>query len=344
MEDLRLGLLGCGRVAQRIHLPLLRRIPKVRVAALADVDPGHLDRARQAAPGCVTHDTAESLFAQTELDAVLIALPSDQHAQAAEQALQQGLHVYVEKPLALDLDQADGLVEAARRSDRTFRVGLNYRFHPAVRELRRTLRAGALGAVLGVQTVFASPSRGLPEWKCRRATGGGVLLDLGVHHFDLLTFLLEARPREIAASLRSREAEQDFAQVTLRFDEVDAQVMVSIGAAEMDRIEVLGTAGRLRLDRFASPVLSWSPERRDHSLGGRLRELGGSSVGLRSSVARVLRPRREPSYEIALREFVQAALGGPSADEAPTAQVGRDALALVLAAEEAAASGRPVSL
>lgn len=344
MDPLRIGLLGCGRVAQRIHLPILRRMGSARVTALADVNRENLARARDLVPECETYGSAEALFTHPNLDAVLIALPSGQHARAARTAIQSGLHVYVEKPLALGLEEADEVIAAASVGSRTLRVGLNYRFLPAIRELRRSIRDGELGAVIGVQTCFASPSRTLPEWKRHRASGGGALLDLGVHHLDLLTFLLEEAPTEVMAHVRSRDAEQDVAEVTLRFDRIDAQVLVALGAAQTDRIEVLGTAGRARWDRFvSSPIVSF-PVQRDHSLAGRFRECLRGVAPLYSSLTHLVRPRREPSYEAALKEFVEAARGGAGDPHAATAEVGRAALALVLAAEEAAACGRAVAL
>lgn len=343
MAALRIGIVGCGRVAQRVHLPALRGISTARLVALADMDADALERAARLSPGCSRHSDLDSMLQEADLDAVLVALPSGAHARAVRTAMRQNLDVYVEKPMALDLGEADRIVEDVRARDLTLRVGLNYRFHPQLRELREAICGGHLGTIIGVQTCFASPSPELPQWKQRRATGGGALLDLAVHHFDLLTLLLDAAPEEITARTWSRQSEQDGASASLRFGAVSAQVLVSLGAAQTDRIEVLGTKARAVWDRSSAVALKFYPRRWDHSLSGRVRRMGREFTALRSSLTRVVRPRPEPSYARALREFVEASRGAPADEFAPTARVGRDALALVLAAERSAASGRSVS-
>ena len=135
-EPLRIGIVGCGFVADHRHLPTLSKMPEATVVALCDSDPAALARVgdrwgigrRHADPRALTEDAS--------VEAVAVLVPAAGHAAVVIAALEAGRHVMVEKPLALTLDDADLMLEAAGASAGRVMVGFNERWHRLVREAR----------------------------------------------------------------------------------------------------------------------------------------------------------------------------------------------------------------
>jgi predicted dehydrogenase len=339
---LRVGIAGCGLVATQVHLPVLARQRDVRLVGLAEVDLARRAAAARRLPGVRAHAAYDDLISQPDVDAVVVALPSALHAQAALDALRQGKHVYVEKPLATDLRAARCVVDAWRQTRLVGMVGFNYRFNPLYQSARRKLAAGAIGPPVAVRSVFSTtPTTAAHAWKASRATGGGVLLDLGSHHLDLIPFLLGARVCEVYARTRAGSAEADTAGVDLRLASgVVAQCLFSWSSVEEDRVEVYGQKGKLTIDRAASvePRIT-GPTRRL----GRVSDLAEALrfASRPGYLVRKLRsPLAEPSYAVALGRFVAAARTGTPA--APDLDDGYWSLAVVIAAEESVRRGESV--
>ena len=108
-----------------------------RITALADTDERRLADAHRFAPQAATHTDYVQLLDQTTVDAVFICLPTDLHAVAAQAALCAGKHVYLEKPIASNLDEARLVLETARRGDVITMIGFNYRYNPIYTAVRR---------------------------------------------------------------------------------------------------------------------------------------------------------------------------------------------------------------
>jgi len=199
---LALGIIGSGAVVRERHLPALARVPEIDVVAIADVDAAraHAVAAEWSVPHA--YGDAEELLAHAGVDAVAICTPPRAHAVLAVAALEAGKAVLVEKPLALSLDDADRIVDAARAAGTVAAVGFNLRGHRLVRRARALVRRGELGAVAAVRTVFSDPLLArpdLPAWRTSPADGGGGFFDRLVHHFDLWRFLLDDEVEQVAA-------------------------------------------------------------------------------------------------------------------------------------------------
>src|SRR3982751_1077558 len=266
--SVRLGILGCGSIARAAHLRSLARVPGGHVIALADTTPANLDAARPPPPGARAVADYGDVLAMPDVDAVIIALPPALHASAAMAALNHGKHVYVEKPLATSVDDATRVLEASRRSGLIAMMGFNYRHNPLVQRARSAIGGGAVGTPVSVRTVFTTPARAIPTWKQQRESGGGVLLDLAVHHIDLIRFLLDTEVAHVSADVRSSQSEHDTATLQLGLTNgCLAQVMCSLGTIDDDRIEVHGSAGRLTIDRYRSLRVEVMPASASGMLG-----------------------------------------------------------------------------
>lgn len=338
MSDLpRVAVLGAGRIARMFHLPALARLG-ASVAVVADPDVHARQEAGRVRPDARLVDDWRDAVAASDVEAVVVCLPSHLHVEAASAAFDAGRHVYVEKPLALDIDGAQRVERAWRRSGRTGAVGFNFRFQPLVVDARRRIAAGELGRLVAVRALVCSPPRDLPGWKRRRRTGGGALLDLAVHHLDLAAHLTDRRVVEVAAHVRSVATDGDTAALTLTLEGgLDAQVLASSSSRQTDAVEVLGDRATLWFDRFRSDRVEIAPavhgdDRRARARAGR-REAGGA---LRR-VVRTVAPAPEISYAASLGAFLRAAAAGiqPRPSIADGVRIAR----LVDAAERSVAAG-----
>jgi predicted dehydrogenase len=164
-----------------------------RLVHCADVD---LSRARYVAsssPGCLAGNDWRELLARADIDAVIVATPQDLHVEIARAAISAGIHVLVEKPAARHVDELLGLPQLAAEHDVRVRVGFNLRYHRAFQQARRLVDSGILGPLLFMRARYGHGGRlGLAdEWRAQpQRSGGGELIDQGVHLIDLARWFL----------------------------------------------------------------------------------------------------------------------------------------------------------
>lgn len=199
-SKLRIGLVGLGDIAVRAHLPAIAGEPRAALVAVADTDS---DRLALAPQGIRTTTDADSVFADPEVDAVVIASPPSATAALVRAALEAGKHVLAEKPIALSLAQAAEVRDAPGAAER-LQIGLTYRHHPAVDRLRELVTTGALGRPLLIRAAISderADPEGDPSGYARRLRSlerlPPVVSD-GVHACDRLNYLLGEAPVEVA--------------------------------------------------------------------------------------------------------------------------------------------------
>lgn len=343
MSALRIGLMGCGHIARLVHLPILTHLPDVQLVALAEVDPGCLKKALSFVPKAAPFDHYEKLLQMEEMDAVVICLPNNLHAEATTASLQRGKHVYLEKPLATSLKEGQKVLAAWQQAGTVGMMGFNYRFNPLYQAMRQHVSSGKFGNLIYARSVFSTPTRSLPEWKQSRQTGGGALLDLASHHIDLIRFVFNQEICEVSAEIGSLQTEDDQAILQLRLaDGLPIQAFFSISSVEEDGFEVYGQTGKLSANRYLSTEVEVNGPTLDLI---RLRQL---SRGLKALIHipylldKIRYPGCDLSYRKALAHFVTAARQNRPA--APDLYDGYRSLMIVEAAEESAKTGRMISL
>jgi len=187
----RLGFAGLGWIG-RNRLEAIAATGAAEIAAVADPRGCDLD------VPCL--DSFEELLTY-ELDGLVIATPSALHAEQAIAALERGLAVFCQKPLGRDAGETRAVVEAARVANRLLGVDLSYRCTDAARRLREEVRSGSLGRIYSVELVFHNaygPDK--PWFYDRKLSGGGCLIDLGVHLADLALWALDYQPTRVASA------------------------------------------------------------------------------------------------------------------------------------------------
>ena len=224
----RVALIGCGKITERLALPQLTRCPGAEVAALVDLDRRAAERlaAQFGLASCPIWTDWKAMLREADVDGVAINVPNVLHAEVAIAALQAGKHVLVEKPIALTLAEADAMIEAAGSRKRILMVEQTQRFDPAHEVAQELLRGGSLGAVTqlrgrighaGPEYWAGSPASWLIDPK---QSGGGALIDVGIHIVDLLRWLSGKSVRRIccqAKTLEKRMSVEDNASALLEF-------------------------------------------------------------------------------------------------------------------------------
>lgn len=224
----RLGFLGVGWIG-RHRMAALARSGLAEAVAMADRDRTALDLAADAVPGIAAVGDLAALL-DADLDGIVIATPSAQHAAQATAALERGVAVFCQKPLGRTAAEARAVADAARQADRLLGVDLSYRHLQATAAARRAIDHGELGEVYALDLAFHNaygPDK--PWFTDRRLSGGGCLIDLGTHLVDLALWLTGARTaavesarlltrgRPVGASPDGAEVE-DFALAQVRVD------------------------------------------------------------------------------------------------------------------------------
>jgi predicted dehydrogenase len=333
-------------VTQTRHLAALRRVRGVEAVALSDVDAARLSGVAERFGVARRYADWRGLVEDAGVDAVAVCAPPALHAPVALAALEAGKHVFVEKPLALTLEDCDLLAaRAARASGLKAAVGFNMRWHRLVRGAREVIARGELGRVKLVRTVFASGARAQPGragWRARRESGGGAIFELGTHHFDLVRFVLGREAREVYASCDEGD---ETSVVTLKI-EGGAQVSTALseGTCEGHELEFYGERGWLRVSCYRADGV----ERLEAGqYAGSLRARAGGLARSLRSLPRVLAQARKGgdylnSYAEEWRRFAEAVRG--QAEVCATLEDGRRALEIALAANESSRAGRAVGV
>lgn len=187
---IRLGFLGVGWIG-RHRMQAMLATGQVHAAALCDPDPDAVREAEALAPGALVVESLDAMLA-LDLDGVVIATPSALHAQQAIQALNDGCAVFCQKPLARNATEVAAVLDAARKADRALSVDLSYRHTAAVQAVRRQISEGALGKVFAADLTFHNAYGPGAGWFWDPVlSGGGCLIDLGVHLVDLALWMFD---------------------------------------------------------------------------------------------------------------------------------------------------------
>ncbi|MEM1212105.1 MAG: Gfo/Idh/MocA family oxidoreductase [Planctomycetota bacterium] len=332
-QNAKVGLMGCGRIAQFFHLSILGGTPGVRLTAIAEMSDELRSQAKAAAPDAEAYSDYKDLLADENVDAVVVCLPTGMHARAAIDAFEAGKHVYLEKPIGITMDEAAAVLAAEQASGKTGTIGFNYRFHPLHQQLKSRMASGEIGNLVGVRSCFCAEKRELPGWKQKRATGGGVLLDLGTHHADLARFLFDDEVVGVSGAVRGMNYEGDFGSMRMTLGSgLVWDGSFSSQASHTDTIEVLGDKGMLRLDRYAGSL-----ERSESTPGAGLGKRGKRAVaGVQELIKRTVSPAGEPSFKGALTAWAASLSSGGA--PVPLME-GMHSLSVVCAAERSAEEG-----
>jgi predicted dehydrogenase len=187
----RLGFLGVGWIGFR-RMAAIAESGLAEIAAIADPAEELVLKAAEHAPAAAQLRTLQDLL-EAGLDGVVIATPSALHAAQTVSALDRGLAVFCQKPLGRDTAEVRAAIDAAQRADRLLGVDLSYRFTEALQKIRALIQAGELGRIFAADLVFHNAYGPQKPWFYDpQQSGGGCVVDLGIHLVDAALWMLES--------------------------------------------------------------------------------------------------------------------------------------------------------
>ncbi|WP_438026216.1 oxidoreductase [Sorangium sp. So ce233] len=209
------GLIGYGLAGAVFHAPLIRSVPRLRLAAIATRREGQVMTDHS---GVAVHPTPEVLIAEPGIDLVVIASPNETHFPLARAALEAGKHVVVDKPFTNTSGEADELIALAARKGRLLSVFQNRRWDADFLTVRHCIEQGLLGEVASYEAHFDRFRPAIkPGWREQESPGSGILYDLGAHLIDQ-ALVLFGLPRAVTADVLAQRPEArtvDYFHLTL---------------------------------------------------------------------------------------------------------------------------------
>ena len=338
-----MGLIGAGRLGREVHLPCLRAIPKARVVAIAEPNTQARQLATAMMPGAKGYETAEELLADGQVEAVIIATPTATHAQLARHAFAAGKHVYLEKPIATTVEEGQSVIDAWRHSGRIGMVGFNYRLRPDYQRAAALVAANRLGRIKLVSVTFTTQSGRAQGWRDGNQAGGGVLLDLASHEFDLVHFVLGEPIARIQAFAYPQpdDAGQTIHVQASTASGVAIRGFFSSETTDAAGMEIVGSDGKLKIDRYAGLVVDQQGVSARGAIG-RIAAAFRNLTRIDHFARRHRAPWKEVSFGLALSRFVLAV--ADKNQHAPGIDAGFQSLSVVLAAQNSLATGQAVNV
>ena len=205
---IKIGILGCGKIAQVRHIPEYAANPDCQLVGFYNPTKSRAED-MAAKYGGLAYDTAEELLANPEIDAVSVCAANYAHAALSIQALKAGKHVLCEKPMATTLADCEAMVECAKKNGKFLMIGHNQRLAKAHMEAKRLIDEGLIGNVISFRTCFGhggpetwAIKPGKDTWFFDKSKAAmGVMADLGVHKTDLIQYLTGQRVVRTTARL-----------------------------------------------------------------------------------------------------------------------------------------------
>jgi len=297
-QPVRIGIIGCGAIAEGAHLPAVLSSPEVELAAISDLNAARLAylRRRYGLGPIMFRDYREVVG---HVDAVIVALPNHLHASVGVELLSNGIHVLCEKPLALTRHECEQLCQAARSTSSVLAVGFVARFFPCTELAKQLVESRFLGELRSFAYEFGTPGGWSPlsGYNLARSTcGGGVLVVSGSHVLDQMTYLFgdvdvishaDDSRGGIEANCRTWFA------ATVDDRPVRGQVVLSNTHRLPNRLRIVGEHGTLEVRREQTRSVTYLPAR--------------STLRHELTVAALPSPAAEPDYfQLQLRDFVNA--------------------------------------
>ncbi|WP_339272083.1 Gfo/Idh/MocA family oxidoreductase [Paenibacillus sp. FSL K6-1330] len=204
-KTLKIGIIGCGGIANGKHMPSLKKQAQAELVAFCDIA---LERAQKAAAeygveGAKVYTDFRELLQDGSIDVIHVCTPNDSHSEITVASLEAGKHVMCEKPMAKTVSEAKAMLDAAKRTGKKLTIGYNNRFRDDSMYLKEVCEEGELGEIY-YGKALAVRRRAVPTWGVfldEEKQGGGPLIDIGTHALDLTLWLMDNyKPKSVLGS------------------------------------------------------------------------------------------------------------------------------------------------
>ncbi|RJP77134.1 MAG: gfo/Idh/MocA family oxidoreductase [Desulfobacteraceae bacterium] len=346
---IRLGIIGCGRVAQERHLPALQQISDIQVTAVADVDKTRLNKLADQYKIQKRYHDYRYLLDLPDIDAVGVLTPTGSHLEIGLATLDAGKHMLLEKPLALNLAECDQLIAKSKESASCkVVVGFNNRWHRLVQQAGEFIQTGALGTIKAVNSVYTHSRSGdnAPDWHRKLSIGGGVSFNEAVHHFDLWHYLTGSRVEEIFSFSNDSSYYEDETHVTTArlSGGILATGIFTFKTSPTSEMEIYGDLGRLHLSLYKFDGLEFFPHTAyPGDIVDRLKKMVGTIGKLPQAIPNMRRGGDfTATFHGLWNHFVQCVTTDLPSECTP--EDGKRALKVSLGAVKSIGTGQPVRL
>jgi scyllo-inositol 2-dehydrogenase (NADP+) len=265
-RPVRFGLLAYGAIGEE-HSRAVQATPGLELAAVCDANPDRLRAAQELAPQAVPFADAEAMLDSGLIDVVVVSTPPNSHYSWARSALDRGIHVILEKPMALTADQCDDLMARAAAARLLLVVYQNRRYDADFVTLAQLIDSGEIGEVFQYDSFVGGFQEPCRYWHSDAAVSGGAIFDWGSHFLDQVLAVMPGSVAHVSGANHKRRwmhaTNADHAQVTVTFDDGRQATFVSsdLAAARKPKYYVLGTQGAVvgDWDARAEPAVADLP-------------------------------------------------------------------------------------
>lgn len=254
MSKIQFGVIGAGGIADRRTIPGMLKCDNAELIAVMGPNLERTELIRKKYNAKFAYTNIEDLLSNPEIDAVYIASPVDQHLAQAKRAADFGKHILLEKPLALNAKDAQALLDYCDTRNVRVAAGFMMRFGTCINEMKRAYECGKIGKLVSVYAQFTCWYPDIPgSWRQQKErSGGGALMDMGVHMIDLIHYVTGSKTQQVAAmhdTLAFHYTVDDSSNVMLRLENgalctVQSNFSIPDEASKW-RFELFGTKGRL---------------------------------------------------------------------------------------------------
>lgn len=205
MKKLKVGIIGCGGIANGKHMPSLAKLESVEMVAFCDIEKQRAEKAAEkfGTKDAIVYDDYQELLKDGSIDVVHVCTPNSSHCEISVASLEAGKHVMCEKPMAKTAEEARKMVETAKRTGKKLTIGYQNRFRDDSQYLHKVTSNGELGEIYYAKA-HAIRRRAVPTWGVfldEEKQGGGPLIDIGTHALDLTLWMMNNyRPQVVMGS------------------------------------------------------------------------------------------------------------------------------------------------
>ena len=333
-KDIKVGLLAYGAIGDE-HNKAIQATDGLTLHAVCDTNPERLEAALKISPDAQTFSDANEMLSNAQIDLVVVSTPPNSHYKWAKQALSLGLHVMLEKPMALTTQECDELMELAKNKNALLVVYQNRRYDLDYLTIKQQIEADQIGELFHYESFVGGYSKPCSYWHSDATVSGGAIFDWGSHFIDQIMSLVSSEVDFVSGLNQKRVWDHvtnaDHAQVSINFKGGLQAIFINsdLAAARKPKFYLLGTKGAL--------VGEW-----DESAEGSVADLPAIITLHRADGS------SEVISHVATKPYsFYASLVAYLNDATPmsiVASQSRDVVAIMQAAEESAlANGKPVS-
>ncbi|MGI8742517.1 MAG: Gfo/Idh/MocA family protein [Bryobacteraceae bacterium] len=351
-QPIRLAIIGTG-ARSWAHLAILKTLPQFQVVALADPTPQNLDRGASLAPGAKTYSDYRKLLSERkDLDAVVVITPSFLHAEVTVAALNLGLPVLCEKPMATTVEDANRMIEASRASGKLLYIGFQKRLVPTTAKMHELAAAGEIGHIEFVSAnlfrgdwnpkswKYTDPKTGVSTpWRYLTFTEGSALLEDGIHELDSLNWIINGQVAHVVASGGNNVFKQretiDHAAVIVEYENgvklsFDFCLFAPNAGPESRRMVIIGSEGVMQPENGRVAIRARS--------GGAPRYIDAADNTPKEVTAHAVGSAQDPETYKQYLAFAHSLRTGSPPPVTP--EEGKQAIKLVLLAEKSVRTHR----